>query len=151
VQVKPGISGDLAEVKADVARSDDVEVRGWEEWIDMDIHPSTANQAVLLREVVIQLVVDDLRSPVVQREAGFPDRIVLVAAPADRPHRATVGEDKHLRTGALRRGPLGADHRHERGSLTALQCVGRGSQDVFVQKRTSIFALFLTAATNACC
>ena len=138
-------------MKADVAGADDVEVRRGEEGIDVDVHPAAADQPVLLREIVIQLVVDDLRAAIVQGEARLADRVVLVAAAADRADGAAVGEDEHLRAGALRRRPLGADDGHERGGFAALQCVGRRGQDVFVQKRTSIFDLFLMLATNACC
>ncbi len=138
-------------MKPDVAGADDVEVWRGEERIDVDVHPAAADQAVLLREIVVQLVVDDLRAAIVQGEPGLADRVVLVAAATDRSHDATVREDQHLRAGALRSGPLGANDGHERGGFAALQCVGRCGQDVFVQKRTSIFDLFLMLATNACC
>ena len=138
-------------MKADVAGADDVEVRSGQERIDVDVHPAAADQAVLLREVVVQLVVDDCERPSSRAEPRLADRVVLVAAAADRADGTAVREDEHLRAGALRRRPLGADDRHERGRFAALQCVGRRRQDVFVQKRTSIFDLFLMLATNACC
>ena len=79
------------------------------------------------------------------RLARLPERVVLVAAAADRADRAAVGEDQHLGAGALRRGAVGADDGDERGRLAARERVGGRGQDLFVQIRTSILAFCFSA------
>ncbi len=49
----------LTELKADVARAEDVELRRRLDRLDEDVHLSSADQAGLLGEVVVELVVDD--------------------------------------------------------------------------------------------
>ena len=44
---------------ADVAGADDVEARRGRERIDVDVHLPSADQAVLLREVVVEIVVEE--------------------------------------------------------------------------------------------
>ena len=100
---KPASCASSAEVPADVAGADDVELRGRRERIDVDVHLSAADEAVLLREVVVQLVVEQRAAAGGDRLARLPERVVLVAAAADRADRAAVGEDQHLGAGALRR------------------------------------------------
>jgi hypothetical protein len=47
-------------------------------------------------------------------------RVVLIAAAADRPHRAPVGEDEHLRARPVLRRAGRSHDRHQRGGFAAL-------------------------------
>src|SRR6185503_3177996 len=81
-----------------------------------------------LREVVGQLVVHELRPAIRDRFLRLPERIVLVAAAANRPDGAAIGEDEHLRADALRRGAGGGDDGDERRRLAAIERVGDGGE-----------------------
>ena len=59
------------EMPADVAGADDVEVRRGRERIDVHVHLASADQPVLLREVVVQLVVEQRRRPVAIASRAF--------------------------------------------------------------------------------
>ena len=100
---KPTSWARLRQVPADVAGADDVELRRRRERIDVDVHLPSADQAVLLREVVVELVVEQRAPAGRDGFARLPERVVLVAAAADRADRAAVGEDEHLGAGPLRR------------------------------------------------
>ena len=93
-------------------------------------------------EVVVEVVVHERRLAGGDGLARLAERVVLVAAAADGADGPAVGEDEHLRAGALRRRAVGADDRHERARLAALERGRRGGQDFFVQIRTSIFDFF---------
>ena len=130
---------------ADVAGADDVEMRGGCERIDVDVHLPAADEAVLLREVVVEVVVEQRAAAGRDRFARLPEGVVLVAAAADRADRAAVGEDEHLRAGPLRRRAVGADDRHERGGFAARERVGGRGEDLLVQIRTSILDFCFSA------
>ena len=117
------------EVEPDVARADDVQIRRRLDRLDVDVHLPAADQPRLLREIVGQLVVQQLRPAVGDRLARLPERVVLVAAAADRADDAPVGEDEHLRADALRGRSKRRDNRDERGRLAALERVGDGGED----------------------
>ena len=68
----------------------------------MDVHLPSADQAVLLREVVVELEVEERRRPDWMASRAFQNGLVLVATAADRADRPPVGEDQHFRAGALR-------------------------------------------------
>src|SRR5262249_29668848 len=116
---------------------------------DVDVHAASADQPVLLREVVVELVVGECRTPGSQRVARLAERVVLVAAAADGTDGAPVGVDEHLRADALRRRALRADDGHERDRLAAAKRLACGGQDFLVQIRTSILAFFLSASMNS--
>src|SRR4051794_37042525 len=99
----------------DVAGADDVELGRWFDRLDVDAHLASADQSRLLREVIVQLVVHELRLPVRDGFASLPERIVLVTAAADRADQPPVGEDQHLRPDTLRSRPGGRDDGDERG------------------------------------
>ena len=141
--------GEPGQVPADVARADDVEVRRWRERIDVDVHLSTADQAVLLREVVVEVVVEQRAAAGRDGFARLPERVVLVAAAANRADRAAVGEDEHLGARPLRRRSVRAHDRDERGRLAPRERVGGCGEDFFVQIRTSIFDFCFRLAMNA--
>ena len=154
MDAESGVRRQPAELPSDVAGADDEEVRRRRERIDVHVHLSSTDQAVFLREVVVELVVEERRPAGDERVARLPERIVLVAAAADGAERAAVGEHQHLRSGTLRRRPVGADDGHERDGLAALQRCCRGGEDVFAQTRTSIFARFLASSmklSTRCC
>ena len=154
MDAEAGVRRDLAELTADVAGADDVEVGRWRQRLDVHVHLSATDQAVLLREVVVELVVEERRAPRDERVARLPERIVLVAPAADGADGAAVGEHQHLRAGTLWRRAVGADDGHERDGLAALQRCCRGGEDFFAQTRTSIFARFLASSmklSTRCC
>ena len=90
VHAKPGIAGDPAELKSDVARPDDVEVWGRFERVDVDVHLASADEPVFLCEVVVQFVVEQRVPAADQRFPGLPESVVLVAAAADRADRPAI-------------------------------------------------------------
>ena len=96
----------LRDEVADVPGAEDVDVRRRLHRLDEDFHLPSADEPGLLREVVVQLVLDVQRATVRDRLAGFPERVVLVTAAADRADRAAVRVDEHLGPNALRRGPV---------------------------------------------
>ncbi len=59
VHAEVDLVGDAGEVPADVAGADDVQARGRLERVDVDVHLPAADEAVLLREVVVQLEVQE--------------------------------------------------------------------------------------------
>ena len=61
------------------------------------------------------------------------------------PTRAAVGEDEHLRAGALRRRPCERTIVTSATLLAARERVRGGREDFFVQTSTSIFAFFFSA------
>ena len=87
----------------------------------------------LLDEVVVEVVLDEGRLAGGDRLARLAERVVLVAAAADRADDAAVGEDQHLGADALRRRAVGADDRHQRARLAALERRGGGGKDLLVQ------------------
>ena len=146
---KPAMWASSRDVPADVAGADDVEMRGRRERVDVDVHLAAADEAVLLGEVVVEVVVEQRAAAGGDRFARFPEGVVLVAPAADRADRAAVGEDEHLRARPLRRRAVGADDGHERGRLAARERVGGGRQDLFVQTRTSILDFCFSEAMNS--
>ena len=120
------------EMEADVAGADDVQLGRRLDRLDVDVHLPAADEPGLLREIVGQLVVHELRPPVGDRLARLPERVVLVAAAADRADDAAVGEDEHLRADPLRRRSGRRDDRDERRRLAALERVGDGGEDFLV-------------------
>src|SRR6185369_1413419 len=95
-----------------------------------------ADQAGLLREVIVQLVVHELRRPAEDRLARLPERVVLVAAAADGPDDPAVTEDEHLRADALRRRPGGRHDRDERGRFPALERIRDSGEDFAIHAVT---------------
>jgi hypothetical protein len=138
------------EMPADVAGADDVERGCRFEGIDVDVHAAAADEAVLLREIVVQLVVEQGLAARGDRRARLEGRFVLVAAAADRADGAAIGVDEHLGARTLGRGALRADDGDQRDLLAALERPGSRGEDFFVQTRTSIFAFFLTSSMKAC-
>ena len=90
-------------MKADVPRADNVELGRRLDRLDVDAHLPAADQPGLLREVVVELVVHELRLARGDRLARLPERVVLVAPAADRADHAAVAEHEHLCADALRR------------------------------------------------
>ena len=122
---KPIVCARRAEVVTDVAGADHVQARRRFERLDVDLHLPAAHQTVFLGEVVVQVVLDELRLARLNRFLRLPERVVLVAAAADGADRAAVGKHQHLRAHALRRRPLGRHDRHERRVLAALERLGQ--------------------------
>jgi hypothetical protein len=79
--------------------------------------------------VVVQLVLDIQRLARVNRFARLPERIVFVAAAADRADRAAVRVDEHLGADALRGRPRGRGDRDERDLLSMVECLGQRGKD----------------------
>ena len=119
-------------MEADVAGADDVELGRRLDRLDVDVHLPAADQAGLLREVVGQFVVHELRLRARDGLARLPERVVLVAAAANRADHAAVAEDEHLGADALRRRAGGRDDRDERRRLAAIERVGDGGEDFLV-------------------
>ena len=106
------------------------------------------------RSAVFPSAPPGLRYPGDEGFPGLQARFVLVAAAANRPDGAAVGEDEHLRPGALRRRSVRAHDGDERDGLAARQGVRSGRQDVFVQISTSTLDFCFSCAMNAsavCC
>ena len=61
--LEPDVGGDARQVIADVPGADDEEPRRRRERIDVHVHAASADESVLLREVVVQLVVEQRRLP----------------------------------------------------------------------------------------
>ena len=61
VDAEADLVRDAREVKADVAGADDVELGRRLDRLDVDVHLAAADQPGLLREVVVELVVHELR------------------------------------------------------------------------------------------
>ena len=137
---KPAVDRRVRQVPADVAGADDVEARRGREGIDVDVHLTAADETVLLREIVVQFVVEERLPAGRDRVARLQAGVVLVAAAADRADRAAVREDQHLGAGPLRRGSPRAHDRHERDGFAAPEGIRRGGENFLVQMRTSIFA-----------
>ena len=126
-----------------MAGADDVQARRRLERIDVDVHLPSTDEAVLLREVVVQLEVHEHLTAGLEQLSRLQAGFVLVAPAADRADRAAVREHQHLGAGPLRRGPSRAHDGHERDRLAALERVSRRSEDFLVQIRTSILAFCL--------
>ena len=109
--------------------------------IDVDVHLPSADEAVLLREVVVQLEVQKRLAARLEHLARLEAGFVLVAAAADRADGPAVSVDQHFGAGPLRCGPARAHDRHERDRLAALERVSRRGEDFLVQMRTSILGL----------
>ena len=151
VHAEVDLVGDAGEVPADVAGADDVEARRRLERIDVDVHLPSADEAVLLREVVVQLEVHEgLAARLRCASRAFEAGVVLVAAAADGADGPAVGVDQHLGAGPLRRRSARAHDGHERDRLAALERVSRRGEDFLVQMRTSILAFCLTCSMKAC-
>src|SRR5262245_32291357 len=101
VHAEAGIRGSAGQMQTDVPAAYHVEARCGSERIDVHIHLSTANEAVFLREVVVQLVVEHRRASRGKGVTRLPERIVLIAAAADGANSTAVGKDEHLRAAAL--------------------------------------------------
>ena len=154
VDSKAHIAGDSREVMAHVSSTNDEQPRRGCQRVDMHVHASTANQSVLLREVVVQLVMEQLRASGRQGLPGFPEGSVFVAPTTDRSERAAIGPHQHLRARSLRRRALRAHDRHQRDAFASRQRVRRGRQQFFVQTSTSIFAFCFNdwmKASAFCC
>ena len=132
MDTEPDFVREPRQVQADVARADHIQLGRRLDRLNVDVHLSTADEARLLREVVGELVVHELRFAAGNRLAGSPERVILVAAAPDRADDPAVGEDEHLRADALRRRSAGGDDRHERGRFAALERIGDGGEDFFV-------------------
>ena len=117
---------------ADVSGADHVERRRGRDRVDVNLHLAAADQPGFLDEIVVEVVLDERGTPRRDRLARATERVVLVAAAADRADGAAVGEDEHLRADPLRRRADGADDRHERRGFTALERGRRGGQDLIV-------------------
>ena len=117
---------------ADVAGAEDVDIRRRLDGLDEDLHLAAAYQTGLLREVVVELVLHVQRPARLDRFAGFPERVVLVAAAADRADGPAVGKDQHLGADALRRGAGGGDDGDEGDFLPAIQGLREGGKDLLV-------------------
>ena len=100
---KPDLVRQAREVEPDVAGADDVQLGRRLDRLDVDVHLPAADEPGLLREIVRQLVVHQLRPAVGDRLARLPEGVVLVAAAADRADHPPVGEHEHLGADALRR------------------------------------------------
>jgi hypothetical protein len=137
VEAEARVDGDAAELPADVPGANHIEARRRRERVHVHVHLSPADEAILLREIVVQLVVEEGLASRRNGVARLETRIVLITSPADRSNRAAVGEDEHLCPGTLRCRSVGADDRHERHGLAARQRLRRRRQDLFVQIRTS--------------
>ena len=61
VHAEADLVRELREVEADVAGADDVELGRRLDRLDVDVHLSAADQPGFLREVVVELVVHELR------------------------------------------------------------------------------------------
>ena len=59
VHAEVDLAGGSGELPADMSGADDVQPGGGLQWIDMDIHLSAADEAVLLCEVVVQFEVEE--------------------------------------------------------------------------------------------
>ena len=120
----------------------------------MDVHLPTADEAVLLSEIVVEIVVEQRAPAGRDGFAGLPEGVVLVAPAANRADRAPVGEDEHLGARPLRRRSVGAHDRDERGRLAPRQRVGCCGEDLLVHIRTSIldfcFRLAMKASAFSC-
>ena len=128
VDVEAGVGRDFGQVPADMPGPDDVQPRRGRKGIDVHVHTPAADQAVLLGEVIVELVVDERGLSGRDRLARFPEGVVLVAAAADGPDRPPVGPDEHLGARALGRRALRAHDRDERDALAAPQRLGRRRQ-----------------------
>ena len=106
----------------------------------MHVHAPSADQAILLREIIVELEVEKLLLPGRDGFARFPERVVFVAAPPMVPTVLPSRPDEHLCAGALRRRSLRTDDRDERHAVTTRERFGSRSQDLFVQTSTSILA-----------
>ena len=135
---KPTSCASFADEVADVPGAKHVDVRRRLHRFDEDFHLPSAHEPGFLREVVVQLVLDVQRATVRDRLAGFPERIVLIAAAADRADRPAVRVDEHLCPDALRCGPVGGDDRDERHFFPALECLRQGGENLLVHYREII-------------
>src|SRR4051812_7676035 len=126
---------DAREVEPDVAGPNDIELWRWLDRLDVDVHLSAAHEAGLLCEVVVELVVDELRRAVEDRLSCLTEGIVLVTASADGSDDPAVAEDEHLCADALRRGARGRHDGDQRRRFAALQRVGNSGEDFTVHLR----------------
>src|SRR5262249_41113649 len=132
VDAEADLVREAREMEADVAGADDVQLGRRLDRLDVDVHLSAADQPGLLREVVVELVVDELRPPAADRLARLAKRVVLVAAAADRADDPAVAEHEHLGPDPLRCGTGGRHDRDQRRRLSAFQGVSDGGEDLSV-------------------
>ena len=92
----------LSQMLRHVAGADEVELRRCLERVDVDLHLASANESRLLRKVVVQFVPRNQRLARLERLPRLPERVVLIAAAADCPHRPAISVDQHLGANALR-------------------------------------------------
>ena len=59
VHAEPDFMGQVREVEAHVARADDIQLGRWLDRLDVHAHLAAADEAGLLREVIVELVVQE--------------------------------------------------------------------------------------------
>src|SRR3954471_20266589 len=119
---------DPREMETDVTGADDVELGRGLDGLDVDVHLAAADQPRLLGEVVVKLVMHQLRLARADRLACFAEGVVFVAPAADRADQAPIAEDEHLRADALWRRSGGRNDRHQCRRLAALERIGHGGK-----------------------
>ncbi len=115
VHVEADLVRHLRDEVADVSGAEDVDLWRRFDRLDEHFHLAAADEPGLLGEVVVELVLHGERAALLDGLARLPERLVLVAAAADRADRAPVGVDEHLGADALRRragGRHDGDERH---------------------------------------
>ena len=132
VDAEPDVVRHLRDPVADVAGTEDVDVGRRLDGLDEDLHLPAAHQTGLLREVVVELVLHVQRPAGLDRFAGFPEGVVLVAAAANRADGPAVRKDQHLGADALRRGAGGGHDGDEGNFLPAIQGLREGGEDLLV-------------------
>src|SRR5262249_34699937 len=101
-------------------------------WLDVDAHLTAANETGLLCEVVVELIVDELRSSIEDRLARLAKGVVLIAPAADGSDQPSVPKHEHLRADALRRRTGRGHDSHQRRGLSAFERFGDGGEDLLV-------------------
>src|SRR5262245_18491477 len=115
-----------------MARADHVQLGRRFDRLDIHAHLTTTDQPGLLREIVVELVVHELRPSIEDGFARLAEGIVLVAATADGSHQTAITKHEHLGPNALRRRASRRNDGDERRGLTALERFGDGGEDLLV-------------------
>src|SRR5262249_57296048 len=96
LDAEPGVRRESRQVPAHVAGPDDVERGRRRDRVDVDLHLAAADEARLLDEIVVEIVLDERGLAGGDRLARLSGGVVLVAAAANRADGPAVGVDAHL-------------------------------------------------------
>ena len=123
---------EIRERKSHMSRADHVQLGRWFNRLDVHAHLAPADEARLLREIVVELVVHELRPSIEDGFTRLPEGVVLVTTAANRSNEPSIAKHQHLRADALRRRTGRRDDGDECRRLTAFERFGDRRKDFLI-------------------